>query len=226
MNILVFARAPELGRVKTRLEPALGAVRTLALYRAFLADTLEAARATGARVLLAHTRGDFEERDLADDAFEQRGESFGARFDAALGDAYARHGGPTVLVGADTPHLGSALLRDALDRLRTVDAVLGPSTEGGFYLLGFRGAPARVAGAFAESNEAAAVARLTAASLLPPSFDIDVPEDLGNLLLQCETREAAQEWVPPRTRAFLRAMRIRVDANVAHGARHRRLIVP
>lgn len=163
---------------------------------------------------------------MADDAFEQRGASFGARFDAALADAYPRRGGPTVLVGADTPHLGPDPLRDALDRLATFRAVLGPSTEGGFYLLGFQGAPVPVAKAFDEANEAAAVARLTGAALLPGSFDVDVPDDLTNLVLHCQTAEAAGAWVPSHTLAALRRMGIEVDAEVEHGSRRRRLLVP
>lgn len=225
MNVLVFARAPELGKAKTRLEPTLGRERTLRLYRAFLADTLDAARGTGARVLLAHTPGAFEERARADDAFEQRGETFGERFDQALLDARARVDGPVVLVGADTPHLGPAPLREALDLLQEKEAVLGPSTEGGFYLLGFRGAPTPVAKAFGEPNEAAAVARLVSPAILSPSFDVDVAEDLANLLLHCETMRAAGAWIPRETVAALAQMRVRVDTEVAHGTRHRRLIV-
>lgn len=225
MNVLVFARAPAMGAAKTRLEPALGRERTLLLYRSFLADTLESARASGARVLLAHTPGSFEERALADDAFEQRGASFGARFDAAFADARARSDGPIVLVGADTPQLGPSVLREALAALRDADAVLGPSTEGGFYLLGFRGEPVPVSTAFEEANEAAAVARLTRPALLAPSFDVDVPADVANLILHCETQAAAGAWVPRRTLAALRELRVRVDAEVQHGSRARRLLV-
>lgn len=225
MNVLVFARAPELGAVKTRLEPALGRERTLALYRAFLADTLASARQAGARVVLAHTQGAPEERAFADDAFAQQGASFGARFDHALAHARARTRGPLVLVGADTPHLGPDALRAALATLRGRDAILGPSTEGGFYLLGFRGDPVPVAACFDAPNEAAAVTRTTGAALIQASYDIDVPEDLVNLVLDCETREASGAWVPAHTMAALSTLGIRVDATAESGARRRRLVV-
>lgn len=225
MNVIVFARAPEVGRAKTRLIPALGSDRTHRLYRAFLHDTLASARDAGARVLLAHTPGLVEERALADEAFEQQGATFGERFDHALARGWQRMGGPLVLVGADTPHLGPGTYREAFAALDRNEAALGPSTEGGFHLLGFRGEPIPVAKAFDEANEAAAVARITRAALLAPSFDVDVPEDLVNMILHCETQEAARAWVPPRTMAALREMRVRVDATVEHGTRHRRLVI-
>lgn len=224
-NVLVFARAPVLGAVKTRLEPAVGPARTLELYRAFLADALTAARESGARVMLSHTSGSFDEQKLADDAFAQRGDSFGARFDHALEDARARCEGPLVLIGADTPHLGPALLRGALDALSANAAVLGPSTEGGFYLLGFRGDITPVAKAFDEPNEAAAVARLTSPRLLASSFDVDVPEDLANLILHLETLRAARAWVPERTAAALARMGVRVQESSTMGARRRRIVI-
>ena len=71
--VLVFGWRPELGLVKTRLAPWIGKPATLALYRAFLVDTLHAVRQSGATVLLAHTSGPyFPEQDLADIKFEQR----------------------------------------------------------------------------------------------------------------------------------------------------------
>jgi hypothetical protein len=224
--IVVFARAPELGRVKTRLAPALGEKRTLDLYRAFLADTLASARATGARVVLAHTATatPFEAQATADACVVQRGESFGARFDAALADV-AGSASRLLIVGADAPHVGPAELGRALRELETRDAVLGPSTDGGFYALGVRSSPPpSLASAFDGPNEAAEVARRLRPALLPPSFDVDVPRDLASLVLHLETLEAAGAWTPPRTREALRALRIRV-APAESGARERALLV-
>lgn len=218
--VLVLARAPERGHVKTRLARALGNDATLALYSAFLHDTLAAARASGARVLLAHTpSAPFIHQSLADASFEQRGATFGARFDAALADARDRTDGALVLVGADTPHLPPSAMRHALDALARAPAVLGPSREGGFHLLGFAESvrPVPVAAAFDSPNECARVAEIlhaqrVDAALAPPCFDVDTPEDLADLVLHVEMLQAARaEWLPTRTMRALDALGIRAE---------------
>lgn len=223
--IVVFARAPELGRVKTRLASALGEKRTLELYRAFLADTLESARATGAHTMLAHTKADpaFDEQHLADECILQPEGTFGERFDHALASA-SKRASRTILVGADSPHVGPAVMRDALTRLRHARAVLGPGTEGGFYLFGARSPIPPIAATFDASNESAAIAGLLAPELLAPSFDVDVPRDVVGLVLHLETLQAAGAWAPRRTVAALQALGIRV-ARAASGSRERVLVL-
>ena len=206
-----MARAPELGRVKTRLAHAIGDEAALALHRAFLADGLRAAREAGARVLLACTSAaPFPEAELADERFLQAGTDLPARLDAALAEARTRLGpGPLLVVGADTPHLSPAALRHARERLAHASAVLGPSRAGGFHLAGFAGAVPRLAAAFDGPNEAARLARLLAAQglvpeLLPPLFDVDVAGDLAELVLHLELlRAVGDPWIPAATAAAI-----------------------
>lgn len=229
-GVVVFARRPELGRVKTRLAGALGDAAALALHRAFLLDTLEAARLAGARVFLAHTPGPAPaEAERADDSFAQRGEGFGERVDAALAEARGRLGsGPLLVVAMDTPHVAPERLRAALDRLREVPALLGPSPGGGFWLLGFAGEPVPLAATFAERNECAAVARrLSEAGRAPElfdfTFDVDVEGDLVELLCLLESRVAAGTgWLPAHTRRAIAALGLRVVPS-ANGAGSRAL---
>ena len=213
--ILVFARRPGLGQVKTRLAGFLGDHCTLALYRAFLNDTLLAAREAEATVILAHTPGThFPELELTDIAFEQHGSSFGERFDTALAEAvnHLPHGTPIILIGADTPHLSPGSLREALNLLEGSEAVLGPSINGGFYLLGFSSRPVQVSRVFAYSSarEPIEVCRILLRAgmkpeLLESSFDVDTPSDLFNLKVLLDLRDAVgSEWVPPRTQKMLR----------------------
>ena len=203
-----------MGSVKKRLAVWLGDNFTLELYRAFLSDTLLAARESGGTVLLAHTPGpSFPEQEFADISFEQRGLLFGDRFDRALADAakILPADTPLVLIGADTPHLSPQSMRHSLDALRDVRAVIGPSFNGGFYLLGFSMPPIPIAEAFAQpaSREVPEVVRLlrkagVVPKLLESWFDIDQLEDLARLksflsLLEC----AESEWIPRCTRAVL-----------------------
>ena len=212
--ILVFARRPELGRVKTRLATILGDRSALALYRAFLTDTLLAARETGATVLFAHTPGPhFSEQEFADITFEQRGVSFGERFDAALMDAANRlpNGTPLVLIGADTPHLSPEFLQNTLSVLQESKAVIGPNVNGGFYLLGFSTRPVPISEAFVHSSakETVEVARLLLQAGVKPqlldfSFDVDTPLDLLNLTVVLDILEAVgSKWVPTHTQSIL-----------------------
>ena len=212
--ILVFARRPELGRVKTRLAAILGDRSALALYRAFLTDTLLAADETGATVLFAYTPGPhFSEQEFADITFEQQGASFGERFDAALNDAANRlpKGTPLILIGADTPHLSPEFLQHTLSVLRDSEAVIGPNFNGGFYLIGFSKGPVPISEAFAHPSaiETVEVARLLRQAGLKPellefSFDVDTPLDLLNLTIVLDVLEAVgSRWVPKHTQSIL-----------------------
>jgi len=221
--VLIFARRPELGQVKTRLATCVGQNSALAVYRAFLMDTLLSARQSGATVLLAHTPGGhFPEQELADITYEQRGSSFGERFDAAFADAKGRlpDGTPLVLIGADTPHLSPKSLRQALDHLRDFKAVIGPSSNGGFYLLGFSTTPVPISEAFSHSSdrETTEVVRLLIRSGVKPKllnlwFDVDLPEDLAKLVAFLDLLETVTgEWVPRHTRDLLIEIRNRLPA--------------
>ena len=212
--IVVFARRPNLGEVKTRLASFFGDDCTLALYRAFLNDTLLAARKAEATVLLAHTPGShFPELEHTDIAFEQHGRAFGERFDTALAEAvnHLPNGTPLILIGADTPHLSPDSLRGALNLLEGSEAVLGSCINGGFYLLGFSSRPVEVSRVFSYSSERQPVELCRAIvraglkpELLEPSFDVDTPLDLFNLKMLLDLREAAgSEWVPPQTQRML-----------------------
>lgn len=207
--IIVFGRTPELGAVKTRLAKRYGDAQALLLHQAFLRDTLDAARATGATVIFARTMGpDCQESAWADHVIIQRGESFGARFDAALHDAHKLlpKRTPYLVVGVDSPHVGPAPMRDALDGLRRGKAVYGPNDGHGFYALGFCGAPTPVAKVFDHDDERSALNRtLAGAGLhttkLTTRFDLDEPQDLARLAGDLSTTR--HDWVPPRTRRVL-----------------------
>ena len=140
MNRLgVFARHPVAGTVKTRLSPALPAALAARLYEAMLADTrAEAAACDAARTWWWADGG----APLADPAFEERaqeGDSLGERLAHAMtamrrGDARSR----AVIVGSDCPALVAGHLRDAFAALAHTDVVLGPATDGGYWLVGAR----------------------------------------------------------------------------------------
>ncbi len=137
MTLIVIAKEPVPGRVKTRLTPPFSPEQAAALAEAALTDTLRTVAETPAarRVLaLAGSPGPW-----LPDGFEvipQRGGGLDERLAAAFDDAY--DGSPMVLIGMDTPQVTPGLLSEAAAGLASADAVFGPATDGGFWLLGLR----------------------------------------------------------------------------------------
>ena len=135
-QLLVLAKRPVPGLVKTRLCPPCSPEQAAALADAALADTLEAVAAVPAarRVLVRDGRAD----DLAVDlrVVPQRGGSLAERLANAFDDA----GAPGLLIGMDTPQVTPSLLANALGLLDRpgVDAVLGPALDGGFWAIGLK----------------------------------------------------------------------------------------
>jgi rSAM/selenodomain-associated transferase 1 len=148
-RLLVFARLPEPGRVKTRLARDIGDERALALYEAMLRDTLRsiggASETLEIEVMWAPTpaaNGDalrraFGERPLA----MQTGETLGDRLSMAFSERFFFHRTDKIVaIGVDDPALDRQLLDHAFALLDSCEWVLGPATDGGYYLIGCRAA--------------------------------------------------------------------------------------
>ena len=133
--LVVMAKAPAPGRVKTRLCPPLDAEQAAALAEAALADTLQAVAWTPAArriVVLEGAAGSWLPAGF--EVLSQHGASLAERLANAVRDV----GEPLLLLGMDTPQLTRAQLRAALDALGSgdVDAVLGPTEDGGYWTIG------------------------------------------------------------------------------------------
>ncbi|WP_232873859.1 TIGR04282 family arsenosugar biosynthesis glycosyltransferase [Pseudonocardia kujensis] len=145
-TLIVLAKAPEPGRVKTRLCPPATVEDAADVAAAALLDTLDATAAVpGGRTLVALTgrlsraarRVELGRALARAGRTRQRGDGLGERIVAAHTDAAARRpGAPTLQVGMDTPQIDALLLGECLDRLRGADAVLGPARDGGWWALG------------------------------------------------------------------------------------------
>ncbi|MGB5439469.1 MAG: TIGR04282 family arsenosugar biosynthesis glycosyltransferase [Gammaproteobacteria bacterium] len=145
-RILVFSKAPEPGRVKTRLIATLGAGGAADLYRELLCSTLE--MVTGSALCPVEL---WCSPAMADPFFEQCRQQYavqlheqvqgdlGGRMSHAL-QAAGKPEQPVLLIGADCPTLCAADLDEALTWLeRDAGVVLGPAEDGGYYLIGMRG---------------------------------------------------------------------------------------
>jgi rSAM/selenodomain-associated transferase 1 len=147
-RIVVFARAPRHGEVKTRLARTAGAAAALAHYRTMLRDTLGVVREAmlqlpglDVELCVAGQDPDGECARLAAlhgaALAAQVGDSFGERLGAAL-DRALLDGRMPVLVGSDAVSLTAGDLKDALAALRDHDATFAPTEDGGFALVGLR----------------------------------------------------------------------------------------
>lgn len=133
--LMVIAKRPQPGRVKTRLCPPLSADQAAEVASAALADTFAAMLATPATRRRAVFEGDPEGVvPLGFEVTPQVDGDLGRRLDAAFADI----AGPALIVGMDTPQITPELLVTGAELLATADAVIGGATDGGFWVIGFR----------------------------------------------------------------------------------------
>jgi len=143
-RLIVFTRYPEPGKTKTRLIPALGPEGAAALQQEMTAHTLGWAAAwrhgRSKHVEVRHEGGDLDRmRASFGRPFAYRPQSggdLGARMAGAFADAFNEGAERVVIVGTDCPDLSADLARQAFDAMSHHDLVLGPTSDGGYYLIG------------------------------------------------------------------------------------------
>jgi hypothetical protein len=145
--IVVLAKYPAPGRVKTRLAADVGVSVATALYAAFVRDLVHRLRSVRRPVWWAFTpaRAPFARLVGGRRCFAQRGRDLGARIDHAIRTVARASGARTAVIalGADAPHVSRrALARAARALAAGTDVVLGPAADGGYYLIGLA-APCR-----------------------------------------------------------------------------------
>lgn len=221
-SLIVFAKEPLSGEVKTRLTPPLPATEAAILYTAFVEDacaTIAAASKSGDRRVLASPGGPGPvlARIAKEHGFEtaaQEGADLGARIAHALGAELSRGANAVVLVGSDSPAMAVADVRDALRLVgeKTPRAVLGPARDGGYWLVGASGRVPDLFAGIPWSTPEVLPATLERARLrgveivlVRHGYDVDDAADLRFLEAELErNRDLA-----PRTRAAIANLRTR-----------------
>ncbi|HYM79800.1 MAG TPA: TIGR04282 family arsenosugar biosynthesis glycosyltransferase [Candidatus Limnocylindria bacterium] len=219
-RIALFARRPEAGRVKTRLSPALPSELAHRLYRGMLLDAFGALRAVpDVQRLLYWADPPVAAGEDSDPAgFEvraQRGADLGARLANAFAELLDPPGAHAIVIGADCPELGPRTLERALAALREHDLVLGPTIDGGYYLIGLRRpVPALFQDVHWGTEQVIAETRARAAATgttwveLEPLADVDTPADLVNLVARAL---AAEDFPARHTSAALQVLGLLPD---------------
>lgn len=196
-RLLLFTRYPEAGRTKTRLIPALGAEGAARLQRTLTEKILSQAKALEEQhgiATIIHYDGGNREKMVAwlgpRTYMPQVEGDLGHRMQAAFAHTFAAGMNKVVLIGSDIPDINVTLLAQAFAALATAKIVIGPSRDGGYYLIGMRAEAAEVlysvlfTGMIWSTPDVFAITRARlqqttyVPALLPMLHDIDTPEDL------------------------------------------------
>jgi uncharacterized protein len=211
-TLVVMAKAPRPGMVKTRLAQSLPVEAATELYRCLLGDSMALARsliavevaimcpAADVEDLMQLTRGEV-------DVVAQKGEGLASALTSVFAHFTARGRQRVVAFNSDSPHLPASVLASAFDELTHHDVVVGPTNDGGYYLVGAKAAHPALFDSDGMGTKSALEALLSRARALPltvgftdPFYDIDVEGDLTRLAAELRLAPARA----PRTAVWLR----------------------
>src|ERR1700693_5178528 len=211
-TLVVMAKAPRPGGVKTRLAQSLPVDAVTELYRCLLDDTMALARSLGTvEVAIMCPASDVEELTrLAQGTVSvvaQKGEGLAAGLTSVFAHFAAPGRQPVVAFNSDSPHLPASVLGSAFEALTGHDVVVGPTHDGGYYLVGAKAAhPALFDGDGMGTKSALEILLAQARALqlfvgfTDPFYDIDVEDDLTRLAAELRLAPARA----PRTAVWLK----------------------
>ena len=218
-RILVFAKPPIAGRVKTRLTPPLPPDEAASVYEACLRDVVALCARERARVELWYDgAGEYFEREfphlpIAAQSAGDLGRKMSDAFERNFNDG-AHH---VIIVGSDVPTLPETVLNAALDGVREAELVVGPARDGGYYLIALsRRSWPRASSIFekiAWSTDTVLKATMSKAEraaldsrVLPGWYDVDTMDDLRQALLDTLPESNLSRWAArPEAVHFLNA---------------------
>jgi uncharacterized protein len=215
--ILVFIKSPEKGMVKSRLAAAIGEEQACRLYEYFVLDLLETLRKTAKTgnyaLKICFHPPESGKRIAAwlgaeNDYLPQRGKDLGERMGNAFREIFADGYKEILLTGSDIPDLPGKIIHRGFASLKGHNAVIGPTRDGGYYLIGFRsgcflpdiftGIPWSTGEVFEKTMARFKLGNFDV-SILPAWQDMDTPEDLRDLM----TRHRHRAFRESRTMRYL-----------------------
>ncbi len=199
--LIVFAKVPEANKVKTRLTTLLSPEEAALLYEAFLKDAIDFYQTLAVDVRLYFGPSDLEIPAALQPAgisiHEQKGAGLGARMATAFAETFVAGYEHVVIIGTDHPTLPAAFIEQAYLGLEDAKAIsIGPSEDGGYYLLGmntfypqlFADMSYSHANVFEQTLERADGTQ-AAIHILPEWYDVDDPDTLKRLLADIKSSE-------------------------------------
>lgn len=212
-SILIFGRAPQEGRVKTRLGAEVGMAEAADLYAQLLAYTLRMSVLPDSQRILFLPPEDrafgeaLQQMDPSLQISVQEGNDLGERMDRAFQERFAAGDKRALLIGSDCPYLTELHLVDALRRFSHCDVVFGPAGDGGYYLVGqqnqahpiFSGIPWSSSQTWLQTKKLLSRQKIPYATI-PPLDDID---DLTTLRRYLQSEGPCPLILPPKLRTLL-----------------------
>lgn len=209
-NLIIFARYPEPGKVKTRLAATLGAEKTATLYRLFVEQTLKNMKKVACRKHLFFFPPDREAEikewlsDFSLELYPQCEGDLGNKMADAFAKIISKEPGKTLIIGTDSPDLPTEYISMAYTELDNNDVVLGPTNDGGYYLIGFAaekflpeaftGIKWSTSAVFSQTTEILINLQKNF-FVLPEWYDIDEAKDLKRLLNNGNTPTKIKDYL-------------------------------
>ncbi len=194
--LVLFVKSPEKGQVKSRLSQLIGENVTRNLYKSFVADMLESIQYEpqySIRIAFHPQNAKSKVTRWLGKQYSylpQEGEELGERMAHAFKHIFAGGFKKALIIGSDIPDLPRTVILKAFESLGTYDAVIGPSFDGGYYLIGFRhdtfsnevfhGINWGTDTVFSQTLDRFKKAQIV--RIMPLWWDIDLPEDIKGLL--------------------------------------------
>jgi hypothetical protein len=213
--LVIMAKAPRPGAVKTRLAPGLSPEAITDFYCCLLDDTLALARSLSlspgdVQVAIMCPQGDVDELARLSDSdvsvIAQKGDGLAAGLDSVFAHFAPSHQRRVIAFNSDSPHLPRSVLEDAFETLGAHDLVVGPTHDGGYYLVGAKAFHRTLFAGDGMGTTSALERLLSRARGLDLSvgfaasfYDIDVVDDLTRLAEELRLAPARA----PRTAAWL-----------------------
>jgi len=218
-RLIIFTKVPRPGEVKTRVAATVGKGRAAEIYRAILSGFIARLRPLRRKwqVEIHYSPADQEfylipDVPLTIPRIPQCDGDLGARLTAAFAAAFNVRRDPVVICGTDSPDIPIPHIRDAVDKLSQYDVVLGPCTDGGFYLVGLaRPTPGLFDGIEWSTPKVLEMTRQKAQALglschlLPEWQDLDTVEDVLAFLAKAPTDPRVKR-IQNRIRATLQGV--------------------
>ncbi|MBS1258539.1 MAG: hypothetical protein MAG551_01598 [Candidatus Scalindua arabica] len=216
--LVIFAKSPIPGKVKTRLTPHISSTKAAELYEAFIVDTLDTAlKLKCERITVAYSP-DYAEKTFqrlcgqSVDYLPQKGYNLGERMKNAFKRSFDKGFRRTVIIGTDSPTLPLSYIQEAFDVLKEVPVTIGPTFDGGYYLIGLSAQEDALFDNIEWSTSSVfrqTLARIKTANkqlnILPPWYDVDTPDSLEFLRSHLlSMKMSGDEDIPEKTLRFLR----------------------
>ena len=217
-TLIIFAKSPIPGKVKTRLTPHITPTEAAELYKAFIADIIfNAHKLKCERITLAYTPSDAEATfhsicGQSVNYLPQKGDNLGERMKNAFKHAFDKGSTRAVIIGTDSPTLPLSYIQKAFGVLKEVPITIGPTFDGGYYIIGlseqndaiFDGIDWSTSKVFDQT-----LTRIQAINkqlyVLPPWYDVDTPDNLEFLRSHIQAMKlSGSSGIPDKTMLSLK----------------------